>query len=300
MVRGSIEQALAALTSRAYAGGGFLSLPGGAPRADAACWAILALGAAGGRADLVQAARRSLAGAQRADGAVCISSQHPQACWPTPLTVLAWQGAPEHEQARKRAVEFLTGFDQITVPPEDFQGTGTDDTIRGWPWIADAYPWVEPTACTLMALRMSGHGEHARARDGVRLLLDRQISSGGWNYGNTTILGQKLHPMPETTGMALEALAGLAPRATVEGSMLYAESQGEHLLAPMSFAWCALGLAAWGEIMESRQERILHILGRQEDYGPYDTVSLSLLLLAWYCDAGLLAFLRAGTGKGDS
>ena len=87
--------------------------------------------------------------------------------------------------------------------------------------------------------------------------------------------------MPETTGMALQALAGLVPKAAVERSMDYLKSEIEHLNAPMSFAWGTLGLGAWGETVERREDRILEILGRQESYGPYDTVSLSLLLLAF-------------------
>ena len=60
----------------------------------------------------------------------------------------------------------------------------------------------------------------------------------------------------------------------------------------MSLAWAILGLHAWQETLDEPHERIAQILARQEKLGPYDTFSLSLLLSAWHCDAGLLRHLE--------
>ncbi len=279
---------LALLGERFIEGVGFPHRPGGGFRPDATCWAILALQAAGSTSGILDKARRLLVNAQGEDGRVCVWPQRPDACWPTPLAVLAWHGAPEFDEPRNRAVRFLLGFDQIGVLDGPQQGEGHDPTIKGWPWTAKAHPWVEPTSYLLLALRVCGHEAHTRAKDAVRLLGDRQLATGGWNVGTTISFGQQTWPTPEATGIALQALAGLVPKLAVEHSIAYLRAQLPALHAPMSLGWAILGLHAWQETIEQPQERILEVLHRQEQFGPYDTFALSLLLLAWHCHTGLL------------
>jgi hypothetical protein len=56
----------------------------------------------------------------------------------------------------------------------------------------------------------------------------------------------------------------------------------------MSLGWAILGLRAWQETIDQPQARILGVLDRQGQSGPYDTFALSLLLLAWHCHTGLV------------
>ena len=85
---------------------------------------------------------------------------------------------------------------------------GHDTTLQGWPWVVGTHSWVEPTAINVLALRSAGQAGHPRCREAVKLLLDRQLPEGGWNYGNTTVLGHVLRPQVQPTGLALAALAG--------------------------------------------------------------------------------------------
>jgi hypothetical protein len=282
---------VALLEGRFIEGVGFPHRPGGGFRPDATCWAILALQAAGNTSGVIDRARRLLVNAQGEDGRVCVWPQRPDACWPTPLAVLAWHGAPEFDEPRKRAIRFLLEFDQIGVLDGPQPGEGHDPTIKGWPWTAKAHPWVEPTAYLLLALRVCEYQAHDRAKDAIRLLIDRQLATGGWNVGTTISFGQQTWPTPEATGLALQALAGLVPKSAVEKSLAYLRSQLPALNAPMSVGWAILGLHAWEETIDQPQERLVQVLGRQERLGPYDTFSLSLLLLAWHCRAGLLRYL---------
>ena len=279
---------LALLEGRFIEGVGFPHRPGGGFRPDATCWAILALHAAGSISGIVDKARRLLVTAQGEDGRVCVWPQRPDACWPTPLAVLAWRGAPEFDEPRSKAVRFLLEFDQIGILDGPQPGEGHDPTIKGWPWTAKAHPWVEPTAYLLLALQVCGHETHDRAKDAVRLLLDRQLGTGGWNVGTTISFGQQTWPTPEATGVALQALAGLVPKPAVEKSIAYLRSQLPALNAPMSLGWAILGLHAWAETIDQPQERIAQVLSKQEQLGAYDTFSLSLLLLAWHCRTGLM------------
>jgi hypothetical protein len=279
---------LALLEGRFIEGVGFPHRPGGGFRPDATCWAILALAAAGSTSGIVDKARRLLVNAQSEDGRVCVWPQRPDACWPTPLAVLAWHGAAEFDEPRNRAVRFLLEFDEIGVLNGPQPGEGHDPTIKGWPWTAKAHPWVEPTAYLLLGLRVGGHEGHDRAKDAVRLLINRQLATGGWNVGTTISFGQQTWPTPEATGLALQALAGLVPKPTVERSIAYLRARLPALNAPMSLGWAILGLHAWQETIEQPQERILQVLHRQEQFGPCDTFALSLLLLAWHRHTGLI------------
>jgi hypothetical protein len=282
------------LEDRFIEGAGFCNRPDGSARPDATCWAILALQAAGRNSDVIPKARRSLAHAQGRDGRICVSPLTPDACWPTPLAVLAWLRVAEYEMPRQKAIRFLLEVEKIRLVSAAESGDGHDAMIKGWPWTDGTHPWVEPTAYGLMAMRTCGYLVHSRTSDAIHLLLDRQLPSGGWNTGNTITFGKEMLPTPESTGVALAALSGLTPKASIAKSIAYLESQLASLDTPMSLAWTILSLRTWQERVDEPKERILRVLARQEELGPYDTVSLSWLLLAYYCQAGLVHFLEAG------
>jgi hypothetical protein len=172
--------------------------------------------------------------------------------------------------------------------PRDFP-FAHDPDLKGWPWIAETHAWVEPTALAVMALRMTGYGEHARVKEGVRLLLDRQMPGGGWNYGNTRVFGQELLPFEESTGLALNALRGVAPPGQVRKSLDFLKARLKEVRTPLALSWGLMGLAAWGEAPAGALGWIGECLKRQERYGPYDTASLSLLLVASRAPQGLLS-----------
>lgn len=96
-------------------------------------------------------------------------------------------------------------------------------------------------------LRREGLGGHARVQEGLRLLCDRAIVTGGWNCGNKATYGQTLRPLPAPTGIALLALAGSRPSRTL------AEHGADYLLAALpnvraaaSLGWGILGLRLGG------------------------------------------------------
>jgi hypothetical protein len=147
----------------------------------------------------------------------------------------------------------ITGTWGIRLPqtPEFRQ----DNSLRGWPWIDATFSWVEPTSWCLLSLkhwRLSADGGRtpagwspgmaglvqARIEEGSRMLLDRVCAAGGWNYGNSAVLGEDLRPYIPTTAIALLALgANQADEATTR-SLNYLQ---QHALAEP--AGLALSLA---------------------------------------------------------
>ncbi|MCK6525604.1 hypothetical protein L6R49_29730 [Myxococcota bacterium] len=92
---------------------------------------------------------------------------------------------------------------------EDEEGLlGHDATLRAWSWMPGTAPWVEPTAYALLSLAAAGQAGHPRAAEGRALLLDRQCSDGGWNYGNPRVLDTDLESELGVTAWAVMALPG--------------------------------------------------------------------------------------------
>jgi hypothetical protein len=123
------------------------------------------------------------------------------------------------------------------------------------------------------------------------MLLNRQLASGGWNYGSTTVFRRELHPLPECTAIALQALAGHIPIREIERSLDYVLHELPHLRTPISLGWALLGLGAWGLKPTNVEELALACLQRQERYGPYPLPSLALLLCAVKASQGLHSLL---------
>jgi hypothetical protein len=287
-----ISQGMEHLRERALPGGGFAMYPGGEFRADATAWAVMTLAAMGAGDGLIGPARQRLAAVQLQDGRVSISPEHPEAYWPTPLAVLAWQGSPVHREAQGRAAAFLLATTGREWGRERPAIVGHDPDLEGWSWRSDTSAWAEPTALAMMALEAAGYGDHPRLAEARRLLLDRQLPDGGWNYGNTMVFGQVLNPMPESTGMVLNALSHQVPRDALAKSIAYLEGRLAGLLTPWSLGWAMLGLGAWGARPAEAPAAIQACVARQERFPVYDTSSLALILLASRAAGGLVSLYR--------
>ena len=121
-----------------------------------------------------------------------------------------------------------------------------DNSLTGWPWIDGTFSWVEPTSWCLLALKkMKTTGVpvtsaiESRIVDGERLLIDRACSTGGWNFGNSAVLGQDLRPYVATTAVALLALQDRLSEPVTARSLTYLQ---DHALTQTSGMSLALSL----------------------------------------------------------
>jgi hypothetical protein len=187
------------------------------------------------------------------DGSLGITLSQSDPHWPTGWAVLAWRGADAAATAKEqkslftanieRAVAWILSVEGHSLPQAEY--TGHDTSLRGWPWVEGTHSWIEPTAIDLLALRATDHGDHPRAREAVRLIVDRLLSHGGCNYGNTTVLGQELVPHLEPTGLAMIALAGeVDPLGRIERSLAYLADTISPRTTAASLSYALLGLAA--------------------------------------------------------
>ena len=170
---------------------------------------------------------------------------------------------------------------------------GHDTTIVGWSWAAETHSWLEPTCFHVLALKAAGQGEHPRVREGLRLITDRLLPTGGCNYGNTQVLGQTLLPHLQPTGIAMMALAGtsvqdnrIAASLRYLASTLQNEQSSSRAMPTASLCFGLLGLTAHhrrppaaGKWLQAAYEQVM-----QQDPSTY---KLALLALAAKEDYGL-------------
>jgi hypothetical protein len=277
-----IDLYLKSIENRQIAGG-FSEQPGGICRPDSTAWAILALAHNRFNPRLVDSGRDSLTASQLSSG--CVS--YPQAFnvfWPTSLAILAWHGSPRHQEAQKRALNFLLETSGTHWKREPNSPLAHDTWLKGWGWTGGTHSFVEPTSLAILALDIAGCQEHPRFREGLDLLINRQLPHGGWNYGNTLVYGNELYPFIDTTGVALAALGGHVDKEDVARSLLYLRSQVQSCRTPLSLAWALFGLRAWGEFPSEGPAWIEQAFKQQKKFGVYRTSLMSILALAYLCD----------------
>ncbi len=267
--------------------GGFPHRIGAEARSDSTAWAVMALSVLDTYKFKCEQGRAYLHTQQDTMGRVCISHSHPEASWPTPLAILAWHSSVNYRHPEDLSSRFLMNFTGYHFKQSNTSDMGHDPSILGWPWIADTHSWVIPTGMAILALKVAGLGTHARVEEGKSMILDRQLPHGGWNYGNTFVFGKELHPLPECTGVALQALANGTDLTSVERSLDYLLKELPTLHTPISLGWALLGLGAWGLRPSNSEELILASLDLQQRYGPFSVPTLALLFCADNATGGL-------------
>jgi hypothetical protein len=146
-------------------------------------------------------ARAWLEARQRDDGRLVMEMGAVENDAATPLAAIALQGA-----ARELALDAVVATRAARFPST--VAIPYDTSYRGWPWTLDTFGWTEPTARSLLALRLHRPSATGAIADGTGVLRNRECVGGGWNYGNRVVLGVDLPPYTQTTAMAVLALQG--------------------------------------------------------------------------------------------
>jgi hypothetical protein len=223
-----------------------------------------------------------LATIQQPDGSLGSSATRGAPGWTTPLGLLLWQALSDHEPQRRRAVAWLLRAEGKRIPrADDPEGiVGHDTTLAGWPWVGGTHSWLEPTALAVLALRRAGLADHPRVVEGLRLIRDRAIATGGWNYGNKSAFGHALRPQPGPTGLALLALAPLDGRTPIVAQAIdYLLETLPGVRASASLGWGLLGLRAWDSVPPAAEAWLAEAFERATGR-PDAPVKLAMLLLA--------------------
>lgn len=227
---------------------------------EPAALAAMALQAAG----FADAASRPLAWLtdhQAADGCLGVTAEQTTPGWPTSLAVLAWTQAGAHAERVQRGIEWLLTIQGKPLERDDIMGH--DTTLVGWPWVVSTHSWLEPTALAVLALKATGHRDHPRTREAVRLIIDRLLPDGGANYGNTFVFDQQLRPHLQPSGIALWAVADEHDTSgRIDRTADYLRNVLTTETTTASLCYALFGLAAAGSLPPQHQEWLAHAARR--------------------------------------
>jgi prenyltransferase beta subunit len=195
--------------------------------------ALLALRLHDHSAPVCQAAASWLERRQNPDGGWRPNDAVPASTWVTSLAILALPNTG------KRAGVWLS--------KHIYSKEG------GFPWFPGTAGWVTPTASSILALsRLDGASFASPIEQGRRFLLSRRCRDGGWNHGGSSFRSENATSYPETTGLALLALAGVPSEQFTAALRL----GGDFLQNPGSIeglSWLQMGLVAQGKKLEDSQ-----------------------------------------------
>jgi hypothetical protein len=246
------------LTAAQNADGGW-GYRGGSSWTEPTAYALFALAGQPKAASAVARARKWLLGNQRADGGFSPRPSVDESTWVTALATLAGCG----RDAEPHAVDWLlaqTNRDATFVYRLRQWMLGNqslaDNSTPGWSWYPGTAGWVVPTSLTILALgkierRHPGKRIRERVEQGRQFLLSRMCEDGGWNHGSSRALGFQAVSYPETTGIALLALAG-GNRSRLARSIAKAQDHFRTCRSLEGLGWLELGLLAHGKTVPAQ------------------------------------------------
>ncbi len=219
-----------------------------------------------------------LADVQLSDGAVPTQAEGDSPSWTTSLAILAWLAIDGFEENIDRAIAWTLQAHGKTIPRNS--EIGHDTTLLGWSWAANTHAWMEPTCMFVVALKAAGMRDHERTQDGLKLVTDRLLSTGGCNFGSTVVLGQATLPQVQSTGLAMLALAGEVntdPR--VQLSLRYLEENLNPHTTTGSLCYGLIGLTAHNRRPRNADALVQAALERELTREP-SAYKLALMALA--------------------
>ncbi|MEN8181289.1 MAG: hypothetical protein ABFS46_02005, partial [Myxococcota bacterium] len=230
--------------------------------------------------------------AQAEDGSWPVGSDLDDRSWSSSLAVLALAKLSPVDDGVGQGARWLTA--QVGRAPgwrarliqwlrSDDRILDQDPGLQGWPWVAGASSWVEPTACALLALKALRpelpRRAEARIEEGERLVYDRMCTGGGWNYGNSVVFDEALEPYPDVTAIALLALQDRAGEEAHRLSLGALRHLLEKTTSGLALSWASLCLDVHGQPSRALRERIEGSFRARGFLGDVRTLALASLAL---------------------
>ncbi len=274
-----------ALSRRINADGGWGYYAGHASRIEPTCWALLGLLSANALDQSVASAAGALFAAwQRADGFL-VEEQFPGDSPNVAFNGLAAWALTQHPRLAARAslpklVDAITCARGIRI--SESRINRQDDAIQGWAWVDGTFSWVEPTCWALLALKRAASlfpVVETRINEGERLLIDRCCADGGWNYGNSNMLGQELRPFVSTTALALMAMLERKDEPCVERSLALLKAKRLAEPSAMALGLAIVALRTFGETVSDVVELLCDQWRRTEFLGNAHLMGVALYSL---------------------
>lgn len=263
-------------------GGAVSYMAGGEPAAEPTALAALAF-LQSGRNEAAQKAADALAAMQQSNGEVGVRRGETPG-WPTSFAIVTWTALNSKifEDRIDRAVQWLLANRGQAVERSENFGHNTE--LVGWAYAEQTHSWAEPTAFAVLALKAAGRGNDPAAREGIAVLIDRQLPGGGLNYGNTYVLGQLIRPHIQPTGIGLLALAGESDSSNrIAKTIAWLGRSIGPETTPLSLGWSLLGLRPHGALPPEADGWLAGAAARVQsrDRSPHKLALVALAAKGW-------------------
>jgi hypothetical protein len=229
---------------------------------------------------------------QKDDGSWSLNDASKQSSWTTPIAVLALLSFQDQREHALRAAKWI--LTQEGRKPGWIASllvrlslvkkmTELDPYLSGWSWTAGAFSWVEPTSYSLMALKklqrsLAGTNCEERIRQGEMLIYDRMCENGGWNYGNSRVLGESLWPYPDVTAVALIALQDRTTSEANQKSLRALDAMMREAASGTALGWGILCLTLYNRDVREWKEILVKNFEKTRFLGETKAVALALLV----------------------
>ena len=155
---------------------------------------------------------------------------------------------------------------------------------KGWPWNKGCYSWVEPTAYSLMALKMPYVANNQLTQIAIshanKFLLDHTCKGGGWNHGAYYCLGEYCPPYMLTTAEAILALLDVKDNEKIKLAIEYLSKIDDQVVSAWSLSWNIMALNAHGYDCSHNINILLSLQNKNGSFGSnFLSTALSILAL---------------------
>ena len=234
-----------------------------------------------------------LAHQQSADGGWPPCAAVPTSTWVTSLALLALSQENQHAEGCSKGALWLSNHVYPDLPALQsvlLKGLGLspNQAPGSSPWFPGTAGWVIPTAFSILALSSwSTRTKNASLDQTIHraqsYLLSRRCSDGGWNHGGSPQRSEAAPSYPETTGLALVALANVSSPSLGSALQLAQRMLGRPG-STEGLCWLLIGLNAHG--VRQKEDPSWPIR-------PHTTQDVALRLLTFQTLQGRKPFLQA-------
>lgn len=188
----------------------------------------------------------------------------------------------EHAAGNRTLLTALQRVKGTALPPSTVNRQ--DNSLQAWSWIDGTFSWVEPTAWCLLALKQwlsvpGAVGDRSRIDVAERMLVDRCCDQGGWNYGNSNMMGQQLKPFVPTTALALLSLQDRQSLPAVVRSLAFLEQVATSERSGTALALALMALRAHGRPTRTVRDTLLAQVPTTLGLGKVAAAAMTLVAL---------------------
>ena len=290
-----VDETVRLLLQHQNSDGGWGSVKGKVSNTECTAFAVMALESVQPKelAPKIQNGLRWLLRQQKGDGSWPLNDVTSGGSWSTAIVLLCLSAFPEQREHALKAAEWALAqegkrFGWIASLIVWFTGQKEVNKInmdlKGWPWAAGTFSWVEPTSYFLIGLKkmksaLRGTEIDDRIRQGELLIYDRVCEGGGWNYGNSKIYGEALWPYPDITALALIALQDHRNAEINIKSLQELEKNLKEVESGLALSWSIICFSLYGRNVSEWRKLLVKSFERTGFLGETKALALSILAM---------------------